>query len=219
MEERWSDNMFSFIVVVFLLFLVPGPAVIITISQTIKSGRKNGIMTACGIALGDSIHVLFAVLGLSAILLSSALAFEIVKYIGALYLFYLGIQILLTKAKQEEKPNLEQTSVSTDKSSSWKSIKQGFLAEILNPKTALSFLAFLPQFIKNDGSSVTLQLFVLGIVFVLMSIVYTTFLAYCTSFIGTKIIKTSGVFANKIEKIVGLIYIGLGIRLALQTQE
>src|SRR5690606_18870931 len=98
-------------------------------------------------------------------------------------------------------------------------IKQGFLAEILNPKTALFFLAFLPQFIKNDGSSVTLQLFVLGIVFVLMSIVYTTFLAYCTSFIGTKIIKTSGVFANKIEKIVGLIYIGLGIRLALQTQE
>ncbi|MBW8352152.1 LysE family translocator [Bacillus sp. IITD106] len=211
--------MFSFIVVVFLLFLVPGPAVIITISQTIKSGRKNGIMTACGIALGDSIHVLFAVLGLSAILLSSALAFEIVKYIGAIYLCYLGIRMLLTKAKAKEKSNLEQTSMSIDKSSSWKSIKQGFLAEILNPKTALFFLAFLPQFIKNDGSSVTLQLFVLGIVFVLMSIVYTTFLAYCTSFIGTKIIKTSGVFANKIEKIVGLIYIGLGIRLALQTQE
>ncbi|GIN71687.1 lysine transporter LysE [Bacillus sp. J14TS2] len=211
--------MFSFIVVVFLLFLVPGPAVIITISQTIKSGRKNGIMTACGIALGDSIHVLFAVLGLSAILLSSALAFEIVKYIGALYLFYLGIQMLLTKTKQKEKTNLEQTSVSIDKSSSWKSIKQGFLAEILNPKTALFFLAFLPQFIQNDGNSVTLQLFVLGIVFVLMSISYTSVLVYCASFIGAKIFKTSGVFSNKIEKIVGLIYIGLGIRLAFQTQE
>lgn len=219
MEERLSDNMFSFIVVVFLLFLVPGPAVIITISQTIKSGRKNGIMTACGIALGDSIHVLFAVLGLSAILLSSALAFEIVKYIGALYLFYLGIQMLLTKTKQKEKSNLEQMSGSIDKSSSWKSIKQGFLAEILNPKTALFFLAFLPQFIQNDGSSVTLQLFVLGIVFVLMSIAFTSFLAYCTSFIGTKMFKTSGVFANKVEKMVGVIYIGLGIRLALQTQE
>ncbi|MFS0645179.1 LysE family translocator [Siminovitchia sp. 179-K 8D1 HS] len=133
--------------------------------------------------------------------------------------FQLGIQMLLTKTKQEEKSNLEQTSVSIDKSSSWKSVKQGFLAEILNPKTALFFLAFLPQFIQNDGSSVTLQLFVLGIVFVLMSIVYTTFLAYCTSFIGAKIFKTSGVFSNKIEKIVGLIYIGLGIRLALQTQE
>lgn len=211
--------MFSFIVVVFLLFLVPGPAVIITISQTIKSGRKNGIMTACGIALGDSIHVLFAVLGLSAILLTSSLAFEIVKYIGALYLFYLGIQMLLTKTKQKEKTNLEQTSVSIDKSSSWKSIKQGFIAEILNPKTALFFLAFLPQFIQNDGSSVTLQLFVLGIVFVLMSISYTSVLVYCASFIGAKIFKTPGVFSNKIEKIVGLIYIGLGIRLALQTQE
>ncbi len=210
--------MFSFIIVVFLLFLVPGPAVIITISQTIKSGRKNGIMTACGIALGDSMHVLFAVLGLSAILLSSALAFEIVKYVGAIYLCYLGIRMVLTKTKQEEKSTLEQTSV-IDKSSSWKSIKQGFLAEILNPKTALFFLAFLPQFIQNDGRSVTLQLFVLGIVFVLMSIVYTTFLAYCTSFIGVKMFKTSGIFANKIEKIVGLIYIGLSIRLALQTQE
>lgn len=167
--------MFSFIVVVFLLFLVPGPAVINTISQTIKSGRTNGIMTACGIALGDSIHVLFAVLGLSTILLSSALVFEIVKYIGALYLFYLGIQMLLTKTKQEGKSNFEQTSVSIDKRSSWKSIKQGFLTEIFNPKTALFFLAFLPQFVQNDGSSVTLQLFALGIVFVIMSIIYTTF--------------------------------------------
>lgn len=211
--------MFSFIVVVFLLFLVPGPAVIITISQTIKSGRTNGIMTDCGIALGDSIHVLFAVLGLSTILLSSALVFEIVKYIGALYLFYLGIQMLLTKTKQEGKSNFEQTSVSIDKRSSWKSIKQGFLTEIFNPKTALFFLAFLPQFVQNDGSSVTLQLFALGIVFVIMSIIYTTFLAYCTSFIGAKMFKTSGIFAHKIEKIVGVIYIGLGIRLALQTQE
>lgn len=206
--------MFSFIVVVFLLFLVPGPAVINTISQTIKSGRTNGIMTACGIALGDSIHVLFAVLGLSTILLSSALVFEIVKYIGALYLFYLGIQMLLTKTKQEGKSNFEQTSVSIDKRSSWKSIKQGFLTEIFNPKTALFFLAFLPQFVQNDGSSVTLQLFAL-----IMSIIYTTFLAYCTSFIGAKMFKTSGIFAHKIEKIVGVIYIGLGIRLALQTQE
>lgn len=205
--------MFSFIVVVFLLFLVPGPAVINTISQTIKSGRTNGIMTACGIALGDSIHVLFAVLGLT-ILLSSALVFEIVKYIGALYLFYLGIQMLLTKTKQEGKSNFEQTSVSIDKRSSWKSIKQGFLTEIFNPKTALFFLAFLPQFVQNDGSSVTLQLFAL-----IMSIIYTTFLAYCTSFIGAKMFKTSGIFAHKIEKIVGVIYIGLGIRLALQTQE
>ncbi|GIN22310.1 LysE family translocator [Siminovitchia fordii] len=211
--------MISYIVVVFLLFLIPGPAVIITISQTIKSGRKNGMMVACGIGLGDTIHVMFAVLGLSAILLSSAVAFEIVKYIGAIYLFYLGIQMLLTKAKQEEKPNLEQTSVNIDKSSSWKSMKQGFLTEILNPKTALFFLAFLPQFIQNDGSSVTLQLLLLGIVFVLMSLIYTFVLVYCTNFIGAKMFKTSSVFSDKVEKIVGLIYIGLGIRLALQTQE
>ncbi len=204
--------MLSFIAIVLLLFLIPGPAVIITITQTLKSGKKNGIYTALGIGLGDLVHTLAAVLGLSAILMKSATAFEVVKYIGGVaYLVYLGIQMLLTKPKKIEQPTVEQSPAST-------SFRQGFLAEILNPKTALFFLAFLPQFVQHNEQSVTSQLLTLGITFVVMSALYTILLAVITSFIGEKIFtKTSG-SSRWLEKTVGFVYIGLGVRLALQTQ-
>ncbi|MEY9976494.1 LysE family translocator [Lysinibacillus sp. RC79] len=204
--------MLSFIVIVLLLFLIPGPAVIITITQTLKGGKKNGIFTALGIGLGDLVHTSAAVLGLSAILMKSATAFEVVKYIGVAYLVYLGIQMLLTKPQKIEKPNVEQSPAST-------SFRQGFLAEILNPKTALFFLAFLPQFVQHNGQSITVQLLILGITFVVMSALYTILLAIITSFIGEKIFtKTSGNGSRWLEKAVGFVYIGLGVKLALQTQ-
>lgn len=204
--------MLSFIAIVLLLFLIPGPAVIITITQTLKSGKKNGVFTALGIGLGDLVHTLAAVLGLSAILMKSATAFEVVKYIGVAYLVYLGIQMLLTKPQKIEQPTVEQSPAST-------SFRQGFLAEILNPKTALFFLAFLPQFVQHNGQSVTVQLLILGITFVVMSALYTILLAIVTSFIGDKIFtKTSNNSSRWIEKAVGFVYIGLGVKLALQTQ-
>ncbi|MFJ7919782.1 LysE family translocator [Lysinibacillus fusiformis] len=203
--------MLSFIAIVLLLFLIPGPAVIITITQTLKSGKKNGIYTALGIGLGDLVHTLAAVLGLSAILMKSATAFEVVKYIGVAYLVYLGIQMLITKPKKIEQPTVEQSPAST-------SFRQGFLAEILNPKTALFFLAFLPQFIQHNETPVTVQLLTLGITFVVMSALYTILLAVVTSFIGEKMFtKTSG-SSRWLEKTVGFVYIGLGVKLALQTQ-
>src|SRR5690242_8928155 len=96
--------MVAFILVVLVLFLIPGPAVLLTISQTVKGGRKGGIITGVGIAVGDLIHTVAAVLGLSAILMTSALAFEIVKYLGAAYLIFLGIKSLLEKSKKQDKP-------------------------------------------------------------------------------------------------------------------
>ncbi|MFF2176304.1 LysE family translocator [Lysinibacillus sp. NPDC058147] len=204
--------MLSFIAIVLLLFLIPGPAVIITITQTLKGGKKNGIFTALGIGLGDLVHTSAAVLGLSAILMKSATAFEVVKYIGVAYLVYLGIQMLLTKPQKIEKPTVEQSPAST-------SFRQGFLAEILNPKTALFFLAFLPQFVQHNGQSITVQLLILGITFVVMSALYTILLAIITSFIGEKIFtKTSNNGSRLLEKAVGFVYIGLGVKLALQTQ-
>lgn len=204
--------MLSFIAIVLLLFLIPGPAVIITITQTLKSGKKKGVFTALGIGLGDLVHTLAAVLGLSAILMKSATAFEVVKYIGVAYLVYLGIQMLLTKPQKIEQPTVEQSPAST-------SFRQGFLAEILNPKTALFFLAFLPQFVQHNGQSVTVQLLILGITFVVMSALYTILLAIVTSFIGEKIFtKTTNNGSRWIEKAVGFVYIGLGVKLALQTQ-
>ncbi|KQU19463.1 lysine transporter LysE [Bacillus sp. Leaf13] len=204
--------MLTFILVVLMLFLIPGPAVFLTISQTIKGGKKNGIITGLGIAVGDLIHTLAAVVGLSAILMTSTLAFGVVKYLGSAYLVYLGIRALLEKSKKIEKPITKKVNNNL-------SFRQALLIELLNPKTSLFFLAFLPQFVKNDGSPVTVQLLMLGLTFVLMSIMYTTLLVFLTSTIGNKLLVKSNSSSNWFGKVVGIVYIGLGIKLALQTHE
>lgn len=204
--------MLSFILVVLVLFLIPGPAVLLTISQTVKGGRKAGIITGVGIAVGDLIHTLAAVLGLSAILMTSALAFELVKYLGAAYLIFIGIKTLLEKSKKLDKPEVKKNNPAV-------SFRQALLIELLNPKTALFFLAFLPQFVRNDGSPVVIQLMILGLTFVLMSILYTSLLAILASSIGDKLFSKNGNISRWQGKIVGSIYIGLGLQLVFQNQK
>jgi len=204
--------MMTFIFVVLLLFLIPGPAVFITISQTIKGGKKIGIITGLGIAVGDLIHTFAAVLGLSAILMTSAFAFEVIKYMGAAYLVYLGISALINKTKKVKKPTVETVNPNV-------SFRQALLIELLNPKTALFFLAFLPQFVRSDSYPVTIQLLILGLTFVLMSIIYTTFITFLTSIIGQKLFTRTNQSLKWIGKAVALVYIGLGLKLAFETQE
>ncbi|MGM7722270.1 LysE family translocator [Metabacillus sp. Hm71] len=204
--------MLTFILVVLMLFLIPGPAVFLTISQTIKGGTKNGIVTGLGIALGDLGHTFAAVLGLSAILMTSALAFEIIKYLGAAYLVYLGICALIEKSKTTKKPVIKEGKTTA-------SFRQALFIELLNPKTSLFFLAFLPQFVQTNGIPVTIQLLVLGLTFVFMSISYTTLLVFLTSTVGNRFFSKTNRCSHWIGKVVGIVYIGLGLKLALQTQE
>ncbi|WP_413306918.1 LysE family translocator [Bacillus sp. 1P10SD] len=208
--------MISFILVVLVLFLIPGPAVLLTVTQTARGGRKAGIITGVGIAVGDLIHTVAAVLGLSAILMTSSLAFEIVKYLGAAYLIFLGVKSLLEKTKgQQAKPAADEK-----KRNPAVSFRQALLIELLNPKTALFFLAFLPQFVRNNGTPVVYQLLILGLTFVLMSILYTTLLAFLTSSIGKRLFSNkNSKFARWQGKVVGAIYIGLGLQLVLKSQE
>ena len=206
--------MLTFIFVVLLLFLIPGPAVFLTITQTIKGGKKNGIVTGLGIAVGDFLHTLAAVLGLSAILMTSSFAFEIVKYMGSAYLVYLGIRAIIEKAHKVEPIDKRESNLNPNMS-----FRQAMLIELLNPKTSLFFLAFLPQFVKSGDTPVTIQLLVLGLTFVLMSITYTTSLVLVTSTIGNKLFAKTKKSAKWMGKVVGLVYIGLGIKLALQTQK
>ncbi len=206
--------MLTFIFVVLLLFLIPGPAVFLTITQTINGGRKNGIVTGLGIAFGDFLHTLAAVLGLSAILMTSSFAFEIVKYMGSAYLVYLGIRAIIEKAHRVEPIDKRESNSNPNIS-----FRQAMLIELLNPKTSLFFLAFLPQFVKSGDTPVTIQLLVLGLTFVLMSITYTTSLVLITSTIGNKLFAKTKKSAKWMGKVVGLVYIGLGIKLALQTQK
>lgn len=200
----------AFIVVVIGLFLVPGPAVLLTMSSTIRGGRKSGILTGLGIATGDLIHTMFAVLGLSAILMTSATAFNFVKYAGAVYLIYMGIKAIVEKPDEPDLPSVSKTS-------GIQSYSQAILAEVLNPKTAIFFLAFLPQFIHPEKGPVIVQFLLLGLLFVLMSCLYTSLIAISVQPI-VRLMKRKTKFGQWGGKFAGLIYIGLGVRVAFQQR-
>lgn len=204
--------MLMFILVVLMLFIIPGPAVLLTVSQSMKGGRKAGIFTGIGIAVGDLIHTTVSVLGLSAILLTSALAFELIKYLGAAYLVYLGVRSLLEKYRKAGLPEVKKVN-------SHLAFRQAVLIELLNPKTALFFLAFLPQFVRPDGLPAVYQLLILGLVFVLMGILYTTVIALVAGSVSNWLSRKSSGMPGWPGRLVGLIYIGLGLQLALQNQK
>jgi threonine/homoserine/homoserine lactone efflux protein len=204
-------SLLAFILIVFMMFLIPGPAVFITISQTMKGGKKSGLLTALGIAAGDLIHTLAAVVGLSAILMTSALAFEMVKYVGAAYLIYLGIKTFSHNTSKAVKPIENRRMANL-------SFRQALVIELLNPKTALFFLAFLPQFIQSDGLPVNMQLLILGLTFVLMSILYTSSLVFLSTAIGEAFFFNRKNKINWLGKGIGIVYISLGLKLAFQSR-
>ncbi|WP_095532632.1 LysE family translocator [Domibacillus epiphyticus] len=203
--------MIAFVLVVLTLFLIPGPAVMLTLAQSISGGRRNGIFTGLGIAVGDLIHTMALVLGLSAVLMTSAHAFEVIKYLGAAYLFYLGIRAFLEKSSRFTVPSVERVSVR-------RSFNQAVLTEVLNPKTSLFFLAFLPQFVRPADGTVVLQLLTLGLTFVALSIAYTTLIALLAGSVSQWLSKNK-MLADWQGKVVGFVYFGLGIHLALQHQK
>ncbi|KZO00384.1 LysE family translocator [Pseudobacillus badius] len=200
----------AFIAVVMGLFLIPGPAVFLTITRTAQGGRKAGILAGAGIATGDFIHTLCAAVGLSAILMTSALAFNIVKFAGAAYLLYMGIRAVLEKSSGSGTADIAPASV-------FSVYGQAIVAEVLNPKTALFFLAFLPQFVHPERGAVLLQFLVLGLIFVAMSIMYTTLIAVGIRPLG-KLVKRISWIGRWNGKIIGSIYIALGLKVALQRQ-
>lgn len=205
--------MIEFIIVVLILFLIPGPAVFLTISQSLHGGMKAGFMTGVGIAVGDVIHTLAAVLGLSAILMTSAVAFEVIKYLGAAYLIFIGIRSFLAHKQDRDSSAIDK------KQTSILSFRQALLIELLNPKTALFFLAFLPQFVRSDGSPVVYQLLLLGLTFVILSILYTTNLAIISGSIGRILLSKARTASRWQHKIIGMIYISLGLHLVFQSQK
>lgn len=200
----------AFIVVVIGLFLIPGPAVFLTITRAAQGGRKTGIMTGLGIATGDFIHALLAAVGFSAILMTSAVAFTIVKFVGAAYLLYMGIRAIFARASISGMSDVKQVSAS-------QAYGHGILVEVLNPKTALFFLAFFPQFVNPENGSIISQFLILGIIFVIMGIAYTTILAIGTGTIGRLMKRESGI-SRWGGKVVGLVYIGIGLQVVLQSR-
>ena len=205
-----ASHLWIYIGVVALLFIVPGPAVILTLARSISGGAKAGVATGAGIAIGDMLHTLAAVIGLSAILMTSSLAYEVVRYLGAGYLVYLGLVALFERTGNLNVPNVPLIGTG-------KAFRQAIVIEILNPKTALFFLAFLPQFTDPSHGAVWMQLLVLGAIFVMMSFAFTALLAVCAARVSNWIGRNSGIGRWQ-GKVVGGIYVALGLQLAFQER-
>jgi threonine/homoserine/homoserine lactone efflux protein len=190
-----------------VLLLIPGPAVLYITARSASQGRVAGLVSVLAIETANFIQAVAAALGLSAILLSSALAFDVVKYLGAAYLIYLGIRKLLASEDGMENEEVKRESLSQIY---W----QGFAVNILNPKTALFFFAFLPQFVDPAKGNVIGQNLLLGGVFVGMAIITDSLFALLASSLAEKLTGN-----RKLQKgqryFAGLVYIGLGITTAL----
>jgi len=201
------SRLYLFMGAALALLLIPGPAVLYITARSANQGRVAGLVSVFAIETANFLQVVAAALGLSAILLSSALAFDIVKYLGAAYLIYLGIRKLLASddGLQNEEVNRESLSQVY-----W----QGFAVNILNPKTALFFFAFLPQFVDPAKGSVTAQTLLLGAIFVGMAIITDSMYALLASSLAEKLTGNKR-FQKGQRYFAGLVYIGLGITTAL----
>ena len=198
-----SSQLYLFLIASLALLLTPGPAVLYIVARSINQGRMAGIVSVLGVETANFFHASAAAFGLSAILLSSALAFDIVKYLGAAYLIYLGIRKIIAREDAAKTEVEKQESLS-------RIYSQGFVVNLFNPKTALFFFAFLPQFVNTSNGNITLQIFVLGIMFVVMAVITDSAYAIISSSIANQLNANQN-FARNQRYFTGLIYIGLGV--------
>ncbi len=158
------DTLALFLAAVVLFAVAPGPAVFYVVTRSMSQGRRSGVVSAVAVASGNLVHVAAAVVGLSALLASSALAFTVIKYLGAAYLIYLGVRTLLQRGDGDTRTPPQPASL-------WRVYRQGVVVAVLNPKTALFFLAFLPQFVDPSRAAVSAQVVLLGVVLVVITAV------------------------------------------------
>ncbi|MGA3287419.1 MAG: LysE family translocator [Bacteroidota bacterium] len=200
-----STTLITFITASIVIILSPGPAQALVLTRTISEGRKAGIITAIGLNTATFVHAIAAAVGLSAILATSATAYTIVKYLGAAYLIYLGIKAF---SKQER----GKTSASTPGRGSTGPFAKAFITGVLNPKVALFFLAFVPQFVDPRRGWVILQFITLGAILAILDIVYESLLAIFVASMSTRFTQ-GGKFSVWRQRITGTVLIGLGVRL------
>ncbi len=192
-----------FVLAALTLLLIPGPAVLYIVTRSAQHGRRAGFASVLGIEVAGLIHSLAAALGLSAILLASATAFEVVKYVGAAYLVYLGIRTLLSRDEPAEQAAPTETRLRSH-------FARGVLVNILNPKTALFFYAFLPQFVDPGKGAIQGQVFLLGVLFVLLATVTDGMYSLLASSLGRWLLSSTRI--RRVKRYVSAgIYVALGV--------
>jgi threonine/homoserine/homoserine lactone efflux protein len=210
-----TQDLTLFIVSGLLLNAVPGSDTLLVVSRGAAHGFRIGSAAALGVGAGVFVHVLAAALGLSALLATSATAFTAIKWVGAAYLVYLGLQMLFSgKPRSGAEADGTQAGAAAG-SVTWRSVfLQGFVTNVLNPKVALFFLAFVPQFIAADAPSTALAFLFLGTLFNINSIAWSHGLAWMAATGGQRI-RLPGSAALWLTRGVGVLFVGFGVRLAL----
>ncbi|NYH17926.1 LysE family translocator [Paraburkholderia bryophila] len=204
-----------FIAAVFLLNVTPGPDTAYIVGRSVAQGRGAGLMSALGISAGCCVHSLACAFGLTAVLAASATAFTVIKFVGALYLVYLGVRLLLAK------PAADQVAGEARAVGGAKSLRQlflqGFWTNVLNPKVVLFFVSFFPQFVTAGSDHKAFAFLTLGAVFVVMSMLWSSFVAWIA---GSVTRRFSGKQSLKkwLDRGVGSAFVGLGIKLATASR-
>lgn len=199
-----------FIGAAIVLVIAPGPDMAYMLARTVAQGRKAGMLAVVGINVGAYVHVIASIVGLTAILASSAVAFTVVKWAGAAYLVWIGLQAIVSSSGAILPADGASPALSYRKIF-W----QGFLSDVLNPKVAIFFLAFLPQFVdvRSETLSVTEQLLLLGVTCNVVAILLNLTLVYLAS-IATATLRRNQRVVAWLNKAAGAVFVGLGLRLA-----
>lgn len=200
-------SLLLFLVAAVVLIVIPGPAVFYVVARSVAQGSVAGLISALGVGLGGLVHVAAAALGVSALVLASATAFTVLKYLGAAYLIYLAVRAFFARDEAE-------TSVDASPRSMGRVFVDGAVVNILNPKTALFFLAFLPQFVDPVAGSVPVQMALLGLLFVVIAVLSDA--AYACMAGGLAARLRSSARVRRLRRwLTGSVYMGLGVTAAL----
>lgn len=204
---------FLFLTAAVLLAIAPGPGMLYVLARSLAGGQREGVLSAFGTFLGGMVHVFAAALGVSIVLARSAVAFATVKYAGAAYLCFLGVRMILDARR--EKTNTEEISLDAlqEVRRARNPLWQGVATEVLNPKTALFFLSFIPQFVDRSGGHVFLQFLALGTISVVMNTTADLIVIALAGPLGERI-RSSATFRRRQRTVTGAIMIGLGTYLA-----
>src|SRR5215218_2008502 len=200
-----------FVLASLVLLLTPGPAVLYIVARSVQQGRTAGLVSVLGIHLGTIVHIVAAAVGLSALIVSSALAFSVVKWVGAAYLIWIGIRTLLAKDPSSDAPAVPAEPLG-------RVFRDGFVVNLFNPKTAIFFLAFLPQFVDPSRGAVHWQILVLGLTFMSLGIMSDGMFALIAGAAGD-FLRRSRRFLRFQRWFAGTSFIGLGVTAALATRK
>lgn len=208
-----THDLYLFVLSCVLLNLTPGQDTLYIVGRSISLGRKAGILSALGIMSGVLVHTTLAAFGLSAVLATSALAFSLVKYAGAGYLMWIGIEYIRNgRGETPVKPEAR------NRCGHWALYRQGLLTNILNPKVSLFFLSFLPQFVDPGVEFVFLPFLLLGMIFFTTGSIWCLILVFASSWLTDRFRNPANT-GGMLKKLTGALFVGLGIRLAFSPAE